>query len=93
VPDRELTPRERAVLDFERTWPAGRRGKRRAIEAALDAISARYYQVLADLVGRPEAARYDALLVQRLRRRRRDRLQDRSTWVAHPDQRGQGTTR
>jgi hypothetical protein len=92
VPDRELTDRERAILDFERAWPPDRRGKGRAVRVAFGFTPARYYQVLAELVDRPAARRYDALLVLRLRRRRRDRVPSRPAPIGLADQGGRGHT-
>jgi hypothetical protein len=87
---RQLTDRERAVLDFERAWPPGRRGKRDAVAAALGISASRYYQVLAALLDLPAARAHDPLLVTRLRRRRRDRTAGSAAaapvLLAQPDQ-------
>jgi hypothetical protein len=84
-----LTDRDRAILDFERTWwvdpgPSGRGSgkppsKGAAIQSRIGLSPARYYQVLGELIGSPEAAAYDPLVVRRLRKlqssRRRARIE------------------
>ena len=84
-----LTDRDRAILDFERTWwvepgpggPAsGKPGpKATAIQARLGLSPGRYYRLLGELIGSPEAAAYDPLVVRRLRKlqssRRRARIE------------------
>lgn len=92
MPQRELSERDRSVLDFERTWTAGRRGKGRAVREQLGLSPSRYYQLLSDLLDRPEARRYDALLVLRLRRRRDRRHDGRTAPIGLADQRGHGHT-
>lgn len=87
-----LTDRERAVLDFERDWTGRRGGKGRAIEVAFGFSAARYYQVLADLVDHPAAHNHDPLLIRRLRRRRRTRL-DPTTATGLADQSDRGVTK
>ena len=74
-----LTDRDRAILDFERTWwsEPGRKGA--AIRSRIGLSPARYYQVLGELIASPEAAAYDPLVVRRLRKlkssRRRARIE------------------
>jgi len=81
-----LTDRDRAILDFERTWwvepgPSGARPgpKGAAIQARIGLSPARYYQLLGELIGSPAAAAYDPLVVRRLRKlqssRRRARIE------------------
>jgi hypothetical protein len=82
-----LTDRERAMLDFERTWwsepgPDGPTGggpgpKGAAIQARIGLSPARYYRLLAALIASPEAATYDPLVVRRLRRLQSDRRRAR----------------
>jgi hypothetical protein len=76
-----LTDRDRAILDFERSWWQASGSKTAAIRDRLDLSPARYYQLLGVLVTTPDAARYDPLLVRRLRRlqarRRRARMEGR----------------
>jgi hypothetical protein len=77
-----LTDRDQAILDFERTWWTEPGTKEAAIRERLELSSARYYQVLNDLLDAPEAEAYDPLVVRRLRRqrerRRRARFEGRS---------------
>ena len=67
--------RERQVLAFERDWPLAEDegAKGAAIGATLGISTSRYYQVLSSLVELPAAYAADPLVVQRLRRRRRER--------------------
>jgi len=65
-----LTERDRAILDFERTWWTEPGTKGAAIQSRFGLSSARYYQLLRDLVGSPEAEAYDPLVVRRLRKLR-----------------------
>ncbi|HJV08117.1 MAG TPA: DUF3263 domain-containing protein [Acidimicrobiales bacterium] len=81
-----LTDRDRAILDFERTWwsepgPSGALSgpgpKGAAIQARIGLSPARYYQLLADLIGSAEAEAYDPLVVRRLRKLRSNRRRAR----------------
>ncbi len=72
-----LTDRDRAILDFERTWWSEPGSKRAAIQARIGLSPARYYALLADLIGSPEAAAYDPLVVRRLRKLRSSRRRAR----------------
>jgi hypothetical protein len=76
-----FSERDRAILDFERSWWAEPGPKVAAIRRRLDLSPTRYYRLLAALVDSPEAAAYDPLVVRRLRRlrssRRRARLEGR----------------
>ena len=58
------------VLDFERARPGSTVAKQLAVRARFGLSPARYYQLLNRLIDRPEALRYDPMLVQRLRRLR-----------------------
>lgn len=75
-----LDARARALLDFEREWPAMDAGtsKEEAIRAAFGFSKARYHQLLARLLDLPTAYAYDPMTVLRLRRRR-GRLDRRRT--------------
>jgi hypothetical protein len=77
-----LTDRDRAILDFERSWWMAPGSKTSAIRERLRLSPARYYQLLAALTMSAEAATYDPLLIRRLRRqqvrRRRARIEGRS---------------
>jgi len=74
-----LTDRDRAILDFERTWWSEPGPKGAAIQARIGLSPARYYQLLAALIGSAEAEAYDPLVVRRLRKlqsnRRRARIE------------------
>jgi hypothetical protein len=77
-----LSPRDQAILDFERSWWTETGPKEVAIRQRFDLSPARYYQVVNDLLDEPEALVYDPLVVRRLRRlrdrRRRARYEGRS---------------
>jgi len=63
-----LGERERAVIDFERSWFLYPGPKDRAVAEYLGISATRYYQMLRRLLDDPEAARYDPLTIRRLRR-------------------------
>lgn len=73
-----LTPQQRAIIDFERSWWSEPGSKEDAIRARLGLSTTRYYQLLAALVDSPDALEYDSLVLRRLQRsrdrRRRARL-------------------
>lgn len=77
-----LSDRDRAILDFERSWWLEPGPKEVAIKARFDLSPTRYYQVLSELLESPDAIAYDPLVVRRLRRlrerRRRARFEGRS---------------
>lgn len=77
-----LSERDIAILDFERTWWLEPGPKEQAIRERLVLSPTRYYQLLNELIDRPEADAYDPLVVRRLRRlrerRRRARFEGRS---------------
>lgn len=77
-----LSDRDRAILDFERSWWTEPGSKEDAIRTRFALSATRYYQVLAALVEGDEAVRYDPLVVRRLRRvrdqRRRARFEGRT---------------
>jgi hypothetical protein len=75
----DLTPPERALLDFERSWWLGPAGKTKAqaIRDRLGISPSAYRGRLARLVDSEAALAYDPLLVGRLRRRRLARLRRR----------------
>jgi len=76
-----LTDRDRAILDFERSWWSAEGSKESAIRERFELSGTRYYQLLAELVDSPAALEYDPLVVRRLRRerdrRRRARFEGR----------------
>lgn len=82
-PERPLSDRDRAILDFERSWWTDATcSKEQAIRDRLGLSSARYYEVLSDLLDVPAAMGYDPLVIRRRRRnrdeRRRARFEGRS---------------
>ena len=80
---RPLSDRDRAILDFERSWWTVANGpKEQAIRDALDLSAGRYYEILNDLLDSSAAMGYDPLVIRRRRRirdeRRRARFEGRS---------------
>ncbi|MHB1928968.1 MAG: DUF3263 domain-containing protein [Acidimicrobiales bacterium] len=77
-----LSERDRAILDFERSWWLEPGSKEDAVRARFGLSPTRYYQLLGALTDSDEAERYDPLVVRRLRRgrdrRRRARFEGRS---------------
>ena len=74
-----FTDRDRAILDFERSWWVAETPKELAIRERFDLSAGRYYQILAELLEMPEAYEYDPLVVRRLRRQRDRRRKDRAS--------------
>jgi len=78
----ELSPRERAILDFERSAWQVTGSKEAAIRSQLGISATRYYELLQRLCDSPAARAYDPLVIHRLRRlrdrRRRARFEGRS---------------
>lgn len=73
----DLTDLERAVLTFERQRWLHAGAKDEAVARTFDLTPARYYQLLNGLLDRPAALVYDPPLVNRLRRLRDSRRQQR----------------
>jgi hypothetical protein len=77
-----LTDRDRAILDFERSWWQLDGSKEAAIRDQLGLSATRYYELLQGLCDSDEARAYDPLVIHRLRRvrdrRRRARFEGRS---------------
>ena len=73
-----LSERDMRLLAFERgTWrTAG--AKEQAIVEVLGMSATRYYQLLNELIDRPEALQFDPVLVKRLRAQRSRRQRIRS---------------
>ncbi len=69
----ELTDREIAILDFERTPWELKGPKEGAIRERFGISPSRYYQIRDSLLDRNEALEYDPLLVRRLRKSRTKR--------------------
>jgi hypothetical protein len=77
-----LSERDMRILAFERSWWRLAGAKERDILEVFGVPVTRYYQLLNDLIDRPEAAAFDPVLVTRLRRQRSRRQRMRS---ARPD--------
>lgn len=77
-----LSERDRAILDFERSWWTEPGPKDAAVRHRLGVSTTTYYRLLNDLLGSPAALAYDPLVVRRLRRRRDHRRRARyEGWV------------
>lgn len=76
--DPELSDRDRKMLEFERQWWKFAGSKEEAIRQQFDMSGTRYFQILNDLIDRPEALAADPLLVKRLRRMRSSRQKARA---------------
>ena len=78
-----LSDRDRAILDFERTWWTLPGTKGTAIRARLGLSAPTYYKALGVLADSADALAYDPLVVRRLRvrrdRRRRERYEGRAS--------------
>jgi hypothetical protein len=72
-----LSARDRAILDFERTWWTEPGPKEEAIRSRFGLSPARYYRVLGELMDSADADGYDPLVVRRLRRQREQRRRAR----------------
>ena len=73
----ELSPRERAILTFERDWWKYAEAKDAAARSRLGLTPQDYYRALAEIIDRPAALAHDPLLVRRLRRQRLTRQRQR----------------
>ena len=65
-----LSELDMRILAFERSLWRSAGAKDREITDALGVSPTRYYQLLNELIDRPEAAEFDPELIARLRRRR-----------------------
>ncbi len=77
-PTGELSERDREIIAFERQWWKYAGAKEQAVRAKFDVSATRYYQLLNQLIDRPEALAHDPLLVRRLRPQRAARQRARS---------------
>ncbi|MEW9553808.1 DUF3263 domain-containing protein [Nonomuraea sp. NPDC050783] len=77
-PRQPLTERDIELLAFERQWWRYAGAKEQAIKETFGFSATRYYQVLGELIDRPEALEHDPMLVKRLRRLRATRQRDRA---------------
>ena len=82
-----LHERDMRILDFERQIWRNEGAKELEIRERFALSATRYYQLLNELIDRPEAAEFDPLLVKRLRARRTKRARRRSVRTADPDER------
>lgn len=73
--EKQLTERDVALLAFESRHWRNAGAKEQEIRLQFGITAARYYQLLNALIDSPAAARYDPLLVSRLRRMRAGRTQ------------------
>lgn len=73
----ELSDRDAAILDLERTWFLESGSKEQAIRARLAMSPTRYYRLLGDLIDTAAAYAHDPLVVARLRRQRDQRRRAR----------------
>lgn len=72
-----LPARDRAILDFERSWWMRPGPKEAAIRRELGLSPARYYELLRALVDDEDAYAFDPLTVKRLKRQRHQRRRAR----------------
>jgi Protein of unknown function (DUF3263) len=73
-----LSEHEMRVLAFERSWWRSPGAKEQEILDALGMTATRYYQLLNELIDRPEALAADPVLVKRLQAQRARRQRMRS---------------
>ncbi|WP_055567260.1 DUF3263 domain-containing protein [Streptomyces atriruber] len=73
----ELSARDRAVLALERRQWTGPGAKERAIREELGMVPVRYYQILNALLDDTRALAHDPITVNRLRRVRESRRDER----------------
>jgi len=73
-----LSERDMRLLAFERSWWRQPGAKEQAISDLLGLTVIRYYQLLNELIDRPEAFGFDPVLVKRLRRQRARRQRMRT---------------
>lgn len=73
-----LSEQDMRILAFERRWWRYPGAKEQAIREDFAIPATRYYQLLNDLIDRPEALAFDPILVKRLRRQRAERRRLRS---------------
>lgn len=77
-PRTELSERDREILAFERQWWKHAGAKEQAVRAKFAVSATRYYQLLNQLIDRPEALAHDPMTVKRLRRLRSRRQRQRA---------------
>jgi len=77
MPMDQLTDRDRAILDLERSWWRYPGTKETTIRARFGISSARYHQILNHLIDTPAALAHDPTTVHRLQRLREARARQR----------------
>jgi len=80
-----LQERDVRILDFERGLWRSPGAKELAIRETFAMSATRYYQLLNELIDRPEAVAFDPVLIKRLRARRSKRARRRSVRPAETD--------
>lgn len=83
----DLTERDKAILEFERSWWHETGPKESLIEERFELSVDRYYEILGELLESPAAYAHDPLGVRRLRRlrdRRRRVRQEHAQQVSEP---------
>jgi hypothetical protein len=83
----DLTDRDKAILEFERSWWHETGPKESLIEERFELSVDRYYEILGELLESPAAYEHDPLGVRRLRRlrdRRRRVRQEHAQQVSEP---------
>ena len=78
----ELTERDKAILEFERSWWNETGPKDALITERFELSSTRYYEILATLIDSDAAYEHDPLVVRRLRRQRDRRRRARAEGAA-----------
>ena len=78
APTATLSDLEVRILDFERQWWRYAGAKDAAIREQFDLSSPQYYELLNNLIDRPDALAASPLLIKRLRRLREARVSSRS---------------
>jgi hypothetical protein len=73
-----LSERDLELLAFERHWWRYAGAKEQAVKETFGFSATRYYQLLGELIDRPEALEHDPMLVKRLRRLRSTRRRERA---------------
>ncbi len=79
-----LTDRDRAIIEFERTWWSEDASKESIIRERFELSTTRYYELLGELIDSDEAHDFDPLVIRRLRRLR-DRRR-RARYERHVEQ-------
>jgi hypothetical protein len=74
----DLTDRDRAILEFEESWPKLDASKEIRIRSTFSLSAARYFQLLNALIERPEALQFKPTVVKRLLRQRGHRVAQRA---------------